>query len=111
MKKYFLIGNIQYGYEEVPKIEIGNLICYDKKNEEINGRFKTLYQFIEWLSECFEYKPIVGENYQNSVCLYEILSIKSRLPLIERFRQLFSNTTVLICDKNYCRTIRINHYA
>ncbi|MEO8796104.1 MAG: hypothetical protein ABI390_11605 [Daejeonella sp.] len=78
MKKYFITGNILWKNEEVPRIEIGDSICFDKLCSEKNGRFKTLSQFKEWLSLNFEFQHLIGEEYADSICIYKILSIHKK---------------------------------
>lgn len=77
MKTYFTNGNILYGNGEIPKIEAGDSICYDRLSIDSNSSFQTLSQFKNWLSLHFEFQHLIGEEYPNGCCHYKILSIKN----------------------------------
>ena len=99
MRTYFINGNILYGNVEIPRIEVGDQICYDKKIGDRNGRFQTLYEFKNWMSQHFEFLHVVGEEYPNGICLYKILSIQNEV--YPEFRSQIFNHSI----ENYSRLL------
>lgn len=75
--EYFIAGNILDGSNELPKIEIGDVVMYDKKLTERNGRFKTLEEFKQWMTDNFEFEHQSGEEYENSICRYLVHEVKN----------------------------------
>lgn len=92
MKSYFISGNILYGNGEVPKLKVGDLICYDRVNIDNNGRFSTLHEFRDWLNLHFEFEHLVGEEYSSGTCSYTILGFRNaEYPVFKT--QIFNNSS------------------